>query len=103
MQQAEIELRAFRGTRRSSVYRAHTLRPADASRVRDAARAAGLPLLASRYAAAQHPGEARRLAAELTRLRSSATLLELDGELTALAAVANWCARASGPAWLRVS
>lgn len=103
MQQAAIELRAFRGTRRSSVYRVHTVRPADASRVRDAARAAGLPLLATLSAGDLDKGEARRLAAELTQLRSSATLLELDDELTALAAVANWCARASGPAWLQVT
>jgi hypothetical protein len=98
-----VELRAFRGTRRSSVYRAHALRAADATRVRGAAAQLGLPLLASLAPGELDKREARRLADELTRLRASARLLELDDDLTAMAAVANWCARASGPAWLRLT
>jgi hypothetical protein len=98
-----VELRAFRGTRRSSVYRAHALRAADAARVRGAAAELGLPLLASLALGELDKREARRLAEELRRLRASARLLELDDDLTAVAAVANWCARASGPAWLRIT
>ena len=98
-----LELRAFRGTRRSSLYRAHALRAADATLVRGAAAELGLPLLASLALGQLDKREARRLADELTRLRASAGLLELDDELTALAAVANWCARATGPAWLRIT
>ena len=47
-------------------------------------------------------GGARRLADDLTALRASAVALELDDDLTALAEVANWCARARGRAWLQV-
>jgi hypothetical protein len=103
MQGAGVEVRAFRGTRRSSVYRAHSVGGGEAARIRAAAAALDLPLLASLAPAELDKREARRLAAELARLRASATLLELDAELTALAAVANWCARATGRAWLRVS
>jgi hypothetical protein len=102
MQEGGVELRAFRGTRRSSVYRAHAVAAPTATRIRAAALQLGLSLLA-----ALEPGEldkegARRLGDELTRLRASAALLELDDELTALAAVANWCGRATGRAWLRI-
>jgi hypothetical protein len=98
-----MELRAFRGTRRSSVYRSHLLAESDVRRVREAARGLGLALLPSLAPGELDKRDARRLADELTRLRTSAALLELDDELAALAAVANWCARASGRAWLRVS
>jgi hypothetical protein len=84
------------------VYRAHVLADRDVQRVREAARGLGLPLLPSLAPGELDKPEARRLADELTRLRTSAALLELDDELTALAAVANWCGRASGRAWLRV-
>jgi hypothetical protein len=103
MQERGVELRAFRGTRRSSVYRAHSVRAAEATRIRAAAASLGLPLLASLAPGELDKGDARRVADELTRLRASATLLELDGELTALAAVASWCARAAGRAWLRIT
>jgi hypothetical protein len=103
MQERGVELRSFRGNRRSSVYRAHAVGPADAERIRRAASELGLPLLAALRPGELDKGGARRLADELTRLRASAALLEVDDELTALAAVANWCARAGGSAWLRIS
>lgn len=85
------------------MYRSHALAESDASRVREAARALGLALLSSLAPGELDKREARRLTDELTRLRASAALLELDDELTALAAVANWCARTGGRAWLQVS
>lgn len=102
MQDPGVEVRAFRGTRRSSVYRAHSVGGNVAARIRAAAAALGLPLLASLAPGELDKDDARRLADELNRLRTSAALLELDSELTALAAVANWCARATGRAWLRI-
>jgi hypothetical protein len=98
-----VELRAFRGTRRSSVYRVHAVDEAAAARIREAAARLGLPLLASLDPGELDRDEARRLGGELRRLRRSAVLLELDSDLTALALVATWCARAPGRAWLRVS
>jgi hypothetical protein len=44
--------------------------------------------------------EARRLAAELSELRVGAELLDLDDDLTALAELARFCARARERAWL---
>ena len=98
-----MELRSFRGSRRSSVYRVHAVGPTAAERIRRAAFELGLPLLATLSPGELDKRDARRLADELTRLRASAALLEIDDELTALAAVANWCARAGGSAWLRIS
>ena len=103
MQDRGVEVRAFRGTRRSSVYRAHSVGGGEADRIRAAAAALGLALLAALAPGDLDKRDARRLADELTRLRASATLLERDDDLTALAEVASWCARANGRAWLRVS
>ena len=90
-----LELRAFRGTRRSSTYRAHTV-PAD--------RAARLRALASTLGAEAELDKraARQLADELTAFRANGVALDLDDDLTALAEVANWCARARGRAWLQI-
>jgi hypothetical protein len=100
-----IELRAFRGTRRSSTYRAHAIPEAAARRLAGVAAAggfAGLAAVARGEEGAIDKRSARRLADEATGLRSSALALELDDDLTALAEVANWCARARGRAWLQV-
>jgi hypothetical protein len=100
-----VELRAFRGTRRSSVYRSHTLTRQALERIVEAARAEGLPELGGLDPARQHElgkREARRVAEEASQLRASARLLDLDGDLTATAEVANWCARAAERSWLRV-
>jgi hypothetical protein len=85
-----VAIRAFRGSRRSSVYREHELDAESFARI-----------------GAAWPREfdkagARRLADELTALRASATLLDLDDDLTAIGELARWCARASGDAWLRI-
>jgi len=99
-----VEFRAFRGTRRSSVYRSHTVDGAVFRRIVDAAAAEGLDEVAQLAPASELDGPAaRRIALELTQLRSAALIVDLDGDLAALAAVANWCARARGNAWLTVS
>lgn len=100
-----VELRAFRGTRRSSVYRSHTLTRQALERIVEAARVAGLPVLSGLDPTRQHELgklESRRLAEEASQLRASAVLLDLDADLTAAAQVANWCARAGERSWLRV-
>jgi hypothetical protein len=97
-----LVFRAFRGTRRSSVYREHVV-PADAlAAIREAAAAARLPLLAYLDECELDKDDAKELADEATALRAEATLLELDAELTAIAEVANWCAHARGGSWLRI-
>ena len=100
-----VTFRAFRGTRRSSVYREHELPAAAFERLRRVAEREGMPVLTS---LGREPGveldrgAARRLAAEVSQIRTRALLLDLDDELTAVAEVANWCARAGGSSWLRV-
>ena len=92
-------VRAFRGSRRSSVYREHAISAAAFVRIAATAARVGLGRLT--------PGEldksqARQLADDLGSLRASLELPELDADLTALADVARWCSRASGDAWLRI-
>jgi hypothetical protein len=98
----EIEFRAFRGTRRSSVYRTHSVDAGAFARIRAAADLHRLALLRSLDERELDKQEARQLADELGRIRASLELPDLDDDLTALAAVARWCSRASGDAWLRV-
>jgi hypothetical protein len=100
-----LELRAFRGTRRSSTYRSHAVDAGAAERLSAAAAARGLTALATAARGDETELDkraARRLADEATALRASALVLELDDDLTALAEVANWCARARGRAWLQI-
>ena len=97
-----MELRAFRGTRRRSVYHAHSVGDEAFARIRVAAERDGLPLLGSLEPRELDKQEARQLAEELGVIRASLELPELDAELTALADVARWCSRAPGDAWLRV-
>ena len=98
-----VEFRAFRGTRRSSVYRSHALDGGAFSRIVDAAAAAGLAALQHLAPIAElNAAEAHQLAAELTQLRSSAALVDLDSDLAAIAALASWCARARRSAWMTV-
>jgi len=98
-----VEFRAFRGTQRSSIYRSHVIGVDALDRIVEAAGQDGLGRLDPRRTQELEPPAARRLAAQLTELRSSAVLLDLDGHLTALAEVANWCARSREKAWLRIS
>lgn len=102
----DVEFRAFRGTQRSSVYRAHVVEAKVLRRIVEAAAKERLAVLGQIEIAQPRelePAAARQLAGELTRLRSHAVLPELDRELTAIAEVANWCARSREKAWLRVS
>ena len=94
-----MTVRAFRGTRKSSVYREHAVTVAAFTRIAAAKARLGLGEVA--------PGElgkrqARQLAEELDAIRASLELPELDSDLTALAEVARWCSRAPGDAWLRI-
>jgi hypothetical protein len=98
----EIRFRAFRGTKRSSVYREHVVSAATLARIRDVAAREGLPLLASVEPGDLDKSEARQLAEEATSVRAEATLLELDADLTAIAEVANWCAHARRGSWLSI-
>ena len=98
-----LVFRAFRGTRRSSVYREHVV-PVDAlADIREAAVAARLPLLAYLDECELDKDDAKELADEATALRAEAALLELDAHLTAIAEVANWCARSREGSWLRIT
>jgi hypothetical protein len=88
-------VKAFRGTKRSSIYREYVLPDEVFDRILDAA---GRPGLSGELG----KDEARRLAEELTNLRSSGALLDLDDHVTAIAELARWCGRASDDAWLRI-
>jgi len=101
----QVGARAFRGTRKKSVYRDHVLDADDLARVAEAGRQSGhavVALLASLPCELDKEG-AGRLAGELTELRLGAELLDLDGDLTALAELARFCARARGGAWLTLT
>src|SRR5439155_24934777 len=100
-----VEIRAFRGNRRSSVYREHVLSEAVFARILQAAEQEGFSLLASLDQYGPHElgkADARRLAAETTRMRATAALPDLDEHLTAIAEVASWCGRATEDSWLRI-
>ena len=98
-----VEFRAFRGTRRSSVYRSHAVGSGAFTRIVDASADAGLASLQRLAPIAElDAAEAHQLATELTHLRSSAVLLDLDADLAAIAAVASWCAHARSGAWMTV-
>jgi hypothetical protein len=88
-------VRAFRGTKRSSLYREFVLPDEALDRILEAAGRSGLT-------GELDKDEARRLAEELTAVRASAALPELDAELTAIAELAHWCGRAVDTAWLRI-
>src|SRR5262245_51427486 len=100
-----VEVRAFRGTRRASVYRDHVLSETDFARILAAGAARGLALLSSldRHGSLElDKASARRLAEEATDLRISGELPDLDGDLIAMIEVARWCAHASDASWLRI-
>jgi hypothetical protein len=102
---ATVEIRAFRGSRRSSVYRRHALTTRAFARVRAATATRGLSFFSSldpESDAELSKADARRLANEMTELRRSATLPDLDLELTAVTEVLRWCAHARGRSWLTI-
>lgn len=101
----QVEIRAFRGKRKASVYREHVLPVARFGRILEVANREGLTLLAWLEPHGQHElgkEEARQLADEATAIRASGALPELDDDLTAIAEVANWCARSREDSWLRI-
>jgi hypothetical protein len=79
-------VKAFRGTRRSSIYREFVLEDEAFDRIVDALGRQGIQ------------GELE----ELSELRTDAALPELDDHLTAIGELARWCSRATGDAWLRI-
>ena len=100
-----VRIRAYRGGGGSSVYREHFVLGDVFARIRCAAERHDLAVLSSLAqpdAEGLGKGEARKLAAELGRLRERSELPDLDGDLTAFAFVARWSSRASGKAWLTI-
>ena len=100
-----MEVRAFRGTRRTSVYCEHRLSDDDFGRIHEAATARGLTLLASLRPNEAHELDkdgAHRLAEEMTDVRRSGAVPDLDADLTAITEVARWCARATKRSWMRI-
>lgn len=100
-----IEVRAFRGTRQASVYRDVVVPERPFVRILVVAEQAGLSLLASLDPPGPHEldkDRARALAEEVTELRSSGELPDLDQDLVSLAEIARWCAHAREDAWLRI-
>ena len=74
-------------------------------RILEAAEGQRLPLLASldRHGPRElDKGQAQDLAAELTVLRSSGELIDVDDDLTSLAELARWCVHAREEAWLTI-
>jgi hypothetical protein len=88
-------VKAFRGTRRSSIYREYVLEDGALARILEAAGRQGLETQMDK-------DEARRFAEELSELRASAALPDLDDHLTAIAELARWCSRAPDKGWLAV-
>jgi hypothetical protein len=103
MTDGTVEFRAFRGTRRSSLYQVHSIDAASFARIRAAAGPHQLALLRSLEPGQLDKQEARQLADELGALRATLELPDLDADLTTLGDVARWCSRASGEAWLTVA
>jgi hypothetical protein len=100
-----VEIRAFRGTRRTSVYREHVLPEQAFAQILAVAAARGLPLLSSLDRRGSHELDkagAGRLAREATEIRLGADLPAFDDDLTAVVEVARWCARGSGRSWLTI-
>lgn len=99
-----VAIRAFRGTRRTSVYREHVLGEEAFRRIVDAGARSSLAAVASLAAGRRELRKeaAHRLADELNRLRAGAGLLDVDDDLVAAAEIASWCARSREDAWLRI-
>jgi hypothetical protein len=100
-----VEIRAFRGPRRASVYREHALPEKAFARILGVGERAGLPLLSSLDPSGPREldkSEAQQLADEATSIRAGAELPDLDPDLVAIAEVARWCAHASGESWMKI-
>jgi hypothetical protein len=100
-----ITVRAFRGRRRTSVYRECSLSDERFERIRAAADELGLLTLVTlpRHGEKRlDKARAHRLATELGLLRADGRLLDLDDDLVVLASVVAWCGHAPSNAWLTV-
>jgi hypothetical protein len=103
---ATVEVRAFRGGRRSSVYVEHVLPEKAFRRIREAGTRKGLALISSLGPDQTHEldkRQARRLALEATALRTGGELVDLDDDLAAIVEVTRWCARSSTNSWLTIA
>jgi hypothetical protein len=102
----QVEIRAFRGSRRTSVYRKQLLTGESFARILAVARRLRLALLSSLDRLGSHElgkRQARTIASEATRIRASGELPDLDDDLIAFAEIARWCAHASGNAWMKIA
>ena len=100
-----VGIRAFRGTRKSSVYREHLVSEGAFARILGVGAKRGLSLLSALDRSGPHQldkQEARDLVAETEIIRSGGELRELDDELVAIAEVARWCSRAPGESWMKI-
>ena len=100
-----VQIRAFRGTRRSSVYREHLLPQKAFVEILAVGKRDGLAALASLDRRGPHELDkqnAHRVPDEVGRLRAGGELVELDEDLAAIAELARWCARASAAAWMKI-
>ncbi len=100
-----IEIRAFRGTRKSSVYLEHVLPKNAFIRILAAGERRGLAalsLLDEHGPYELDKQNAHQVADEAGSLRASGELIELDDDLTSIAELARWCARASEASWMKI-
>ena len=87
------------------MYYGHRVSDENFARIHTAASARGLALLASLDPNDEHELDkesAYRLAEEMTDVRRSGDVPDLDDDLTAIAEVARWCARATEGSWLKI-
>ncbi len=100
-----IEIRAFRGSRRRSVYRKHVLSVETFARILATGERMALGLLSSLDVHGRREldkRQAAQLAVELTSIRTTSELPEFDWDLTAIAEVARWCSHATEGSWLKI-
>jgi hypothetical protein len=100
-----VELRAFRGTRKASVYREYRVSETAFGRVLSVGAERGLSLVSSLDPHGRREldkAEAKRLADETTAMRMSGQLPDLDDDLTAIAELARWCIHATEDSWLTI-
>jgi hypothetical protein len=87
------------------VYREHVLSTKVFARILQVGARRGLALLASLDQYGPHrldKRKAQQLADETGSIRRAADLPDLDSDLTAIAEIARWCARASGQSWMKI-
>lgn len=102
----QVEIRAFRGSRRTSVYRKQLVAGESFARILAVAGRLHLALLSSLDRIGSRElgkRQARTIADEATRIRASGELPDLDDDLIAFTELARWCAHASGGAWMKIA